>query len=111
CRRAISPVKAVVLIFPSSRRLVRHFNCAGGGEHAPDAVADRDFGVGDLHGGNAAHLAHAFPQCVHGYIPECLWERPPPLVLSGNLPPGAVLRSAMKAPASPRPTKPRSSRP
>jgi hypothetical protein len=30
------------------------------------------------------------------YIPECVKKRPPPLVLSGSLPPGAVLRSAMK---------------
>ncbi len=45
------------------------------------------------------------------YMPECMYERPPPLVLSGSLPPGAALRSAMKAPASPRGTKPKSSRP
>jgi hypothetical protein len=29
------------------------------------------------------------------YMPECMYERPPPLVLSGNLPPGAALRSAL----------------
>src|SRR5215831_666018 len=45
------------------------------------------------------------------YIPVCVYERPPPLVFSGSLPPGSVLPSEMKAPASPRPTKPRSSRP
>ena len=32
------------------------------------------------------------------YMPECMKERPPPLVLSGSLPPGAVLRLAMKRP-------------
>ena len=30
------------------------------------------------------------------YMPESMQERPPPLVFSGSLPPGAVLRSAMK---------------
>jgi hypothetical protein len=32
------------------------------GEHADAAVADRDFGAGDLRGGDAAHLAHALLQ-------------------------------------------------
>src|ERR1700736_5392673 len=50
----------------SLRRLVRHDYGAGGGEHAADAVADRDFGAGDLGGGDAAHLAHALLQGVHG---------------------------------------------
>ena len=31
-----------------SGRLVRHDDRAGGGEHAADATADRDLGVGDL---------------------------------------------------------------
>ena len=48
-----------------SWRLVRHDDRAGGGEHAADAVADRDLGAGDLGGGGAAHLAHAFLQRVH----------------------------------------------
>jgi hypothetical protein len=47
------------------RRLVRHDDCAAGGEHAADAVADRDLGTGDLGGGGAAHLAHALLQGVH----------------------------------------------
>src|SRR5580704_2848253 len=50
---------------PRSRRLVRHDDGAGGGEHAADAVADRDPGAGDLGGGGAAHLAHALLQGVH----------------------------------------------
>ena len=37
----------------------RNDYCARRGEHAADAVADRDLGVGDLGGGGAAHLAHA----------------------------------------------------
>ena len=32
---------------------------------------------------------------------ECMQERPPPLVISGNLPPGAVSRSTTKALAAP----------
>ena len=46
-------------------RFVRHDDCAGGGEHAADAVADRDLGAGDLGGGDAAHLAHALPEGAH----------------------------------------------
>jgi hypothetical protein len=46
-------------------RLVRHDDRAACGEHAADAVADRDPGVGDLGGGGAAHLAHALLQRVH----------------------------------------------
>jgi hypothetical protein len=49
----------------SLRRLVRHDDGAGGGEHAADAVADRDLGVGDLGRGGAAHLAHALLKRVH----------------------------------------------
>src|SRR5271170_716090 len=46
------------------------------------------------------------------YMPECMYERPPPLVLSGSLPvPGAVLRSQIKLAASPFWQKPRSSSP
>ena len=30
--------------------------------------------------------------------PECMYERPPPFVLTGNLQPGAVLRCQMKRP-------------
>jgi hypothetical protein len=51
------------------RRLVRHDDRAGGGEHAVDAVADRDLGAGDLHGGGAAHLAHTLLQGVHAVHP------------------------------------------
>src|SRR5689334_9472082 len=47
------------------RRIVRQDDGAAGGEHAADAVADRDPGVGDLGGGGAAHLAYALLQCVH----------------------------------------------
>jgi hypothetical protein len=36
---------------------VRHDDHAACGEHAADAVADRDLGAGDLRGGGAAHLA------------------------------------------------------
>ena len=45
---------------------------ARGGEHAADAVADRDLGAGDLGGGGAAHLAHALLQGVHADMPECM---------------------------------------
>ena len=45
------------------------------------------------------------------YMPECIYDNPPPLVFNGNFPPGAVLRSAMNAAASPRGTNPRSSKP
>ena len=34
------------------------------------------------------------------YMPECMYESPPPLVFSGSLPPSAVLRSRMNAAAS-----------
>jgi hypothetical protein len=65
-----------------------------------DTVADRDPGVGDLGGGGAAHLAHALLQGVHAVQAWSVYRRgPPPLVLSGSLPPGAVLRSPMKRPA------------
>jgi hypothetical protein len=47
------------------RRLVGHNDRAGAGQHAADAVADRDPGTWDLGGGGAAHLAHALLQCVH----------------------------------------------
>jgi hypothetical protein len=47
----------------------------------------------------------------NAYMPKCMYESPPPLVLIGNLPRGAVLRSAMKPPVLPRGTKPRSSTP
>ena len=30
------------------------------------------------------------------YMPECIYDNPPPLVFNGNFPPGAVLRPAMK---------------
>ena len=52
--------------------LVRHDDRAGGGEHAADAVADRDLGIGDLRRGGAAHLAHALLQGVHADMPECM---------------------------------------
>jgi hypothetical protein len=42
----------------------RHDDRAGGGEHTPDAAADRDLGAGDLSGGGTAHLAHA-PPAIH----------------------------------------------
>src|SRR5271165_2347211 len=48
-----------------SRRLIGHDDGAGGGEHAADAVADRDLGAGDLGRSGAAHLAHALLQGVH----------------------------------------------
>ena len=46
-------------------RFIRHDDGAACGEHAADAVADRDPGIGDLDGGDAAHLADALPQRVH----------------------------------------------
>src|SRR5262249_55428477 len=49
----------------TARLLVRHNDRARCGEHAADAVADRDPSAGDLRGGGAAHLAHALLQCVH----------------------------------------------
>ena len=42
------------------------------------------------------------------YIPECMCDSPPPLVFIGSDPPGAVLRSRTKSPASPRSQKLRS---
>ncbi len=47
------------------RRLVRHDDGARSGEHAADAVADRDPGIGDLGRSDAAHLMHALLQGVH----------------------------------------------
>jgi hypothetical protein len=37
------------------------------------AVADRDFGAGDLRKGDAAHLAHALLQRVHAMLCGILW--------------------------------------
>src|SRR4051794_30613010 len=45
--------------------LIRKNDRATCREHAADAMADRDFGVLDLRGRNAAHLAHALLQRVH----------------------------------------------
>ena len=73
-----------------------------------DDVADRDFGAGDLGGREAAHRAHALLQWVHAGMRV---GEAAAIGVSGNFPPGAVLCPAMKAPASPRGTKPRSSRP
>ena len=42
-----------------SLHIVRHDDRAAGGEHAADAVADRDLGAGDLGRGDSSHLAHA----------------------------------------------------
>src|SRR6266404_5280628 len=51
------------------RRLARHDNRAEGGEHAADAVADRDFGVKDLDESGATQLAHALLQRGHAVHP------------------------------------------
>ena len=75
----------------------------------PTHVADRDLGAGDMGGGGAAHLAHAFLQCVHAVHAGVHAGKAAAIGVEGD--DGAVLRSAMKAPASPRGTKPRSSRP
>jgi hypothetical protein len=50
---------------PFSRQLIQHDYGARGREHAADAVADRDLGIGDLGGGGAADLAHVLLQTVH----------------------------------------------
>ncbi len=47
------------------RRLVAEDDRAGRGEHAADAVADRDLRAGDLRRRDAAHLPHALLQRVH----------------------------------------------
>jgi hypothetical protein len=101
----------------SSRRLLRHDDRAGGGEHAAEAVADRDLGVRDLRGGGAAYLADALLQrvpAVHtgmniGKAAATDVERDPRAGGPAGRPrdAGTVLRSAMKAPASPRGIKPR----
>ncbi|CPN11517.1 Uncharacterised protein [Bordetella pertussis] len=44
------------------------------------------------------------------YMPGWLHDRPPPLVLTGRLPPGAIAPLSTNAPASPLAQKPRSSR-
>src|SRR5690606_36000271 len=44
------------------------------------------------------------------YMPGCTQHRPPPLVLTGSRPPGAMAPSSMNAPPSPLAQKPRSSR-
>ncbi|KAG1302996.1 hypothetical protein G6F63_016697 [Rhizopus arrhizus] len=43
-------------------------------------------------------------------MPGCTQHRPPPLVFTGSLPPGAMAPSAMKSLLSPLAQKPRSSR-
>jgi hypothetical protein len=58
--------------------------------NAAHTVADRNLGAGDLRGGGAAHLVYALLRCVHAGMHVGEAERPPPLVLSGNLPPGMV---------------------
>jgi hypothetical protein len=45
---------------------------------------------GDRGGGDAVHLAPAFLQRIHAVHAGMHVKRPPPLVLSGSLPPGAV---------------------
>src|SRR6201999_3373950 len=45
------------------------------------------------------------------YMPECIYDSPPPLVFNGNDPPGAVFRPAMNPAASPFGRNPRSSSP
>ena len=48
-----------------ARLLVREDDRAGGGEHAADAVADRDLRARHLRRRDAAHLPHALLQRVH----------------------------------------------
>ena len=83
------------------------------GEHAAHTMADGDFGAGDLGGDGAPRIWRTLSCNAYiPYMPECMYDRLPPLVLAAvSGPPWAVLRSAMKAPASPRGTKPKSSRP
>jgi hypothetical protein len=65
------------------RRLVRHDDRAASGEHAADAMADRDLGAGDL-GGAVPRIWRTLSCSAYmPYMPECMKERPPPLVLSG----------------------------
>src|SRR5712671_7301040 len=61
---------------------------AGGGEHTPTPWQMSGSGRG-----GAAHLTHSPAACM----PECMYERPSPFMLSGRLPPAAVLRSTMNA--------------
>jgi hypothetical protein len=98
------------LIHRGLRRLVRHDDCAGGGEHAADAVADRDLGAGDLGGSGAAHLTDTLMQCLHAVHAEMNIGKAAAIGVERQLATGTVLRSAMKAPASPRGLKPRSSK-
>ena len=71
-------------------------------------MADRDLDALDL--GGAVPRIQCTLSCK-AYMPRTMYERRPPLVLSGSLPPEAVLCPAMKAPASPFGAKPRSLRP
>jgi len=94
--------------------LVRHDDRTRCGEHAAHTMANRDLGAGDLGGGSAAHLAHALLQRVHAVHAVYAGMHAGEAAAIGverQSAPGAVLRAAMKAPASPRGTKPRSSRP
>ena len=50
-------------------RLVRYDDRTGGGEHAADAVADRDLGAGDL--GGAVPRIWRTLSCK-AYMPECV---------------------------------------
>src|SRR5260370_33434923 len=99
-------------IGPPSWRLIGHDDRARSGEHAAHTMADRDLGAGDLRGGGAAHLAHALLQGVHAvHVVVHVGKTAAIGVERGNLLPGTVVCPAMKAPASPRGTNPKSSRP
>jgi hypothetical protein len=72
--------------------------------NAAHTVADRNLGAGDLRGGGAAHLAYALLRCVHAGMHVGEAERPPPLVLSGNLL-GASLAARPRAADSSGPSR------
>ena len=68
----------------------------------PNTVAHRDLGAGVLGRGGAAHPARALLPRIHVVHAGMDIGEAAAIVLSSRLPPGAVLCSAMKAPAPPR---------
>ena len=65
-------------------RLVRHDDRSGRGEHAADAVADEMLAPGL--GGAVPRIWRTLSwKAYMPYIPECMWERPPAVGLSGSL--------------------------
>ena len=67
--------------------------------------------MGDQDPSDAVHLAHALLTRIHAVHAGVRVGEAVTMGAEGQFAAKAVLRSAMKAPASPRGTKPRSSRP